>query len=85
MQECAIVLHYTYIACLVKYLLCGSVGEDSLVLHKIIFFIYNAEALLKISGFRIRTVTVGVFKGIKVTRCKSTQTVVRFALWERQV
>jgi hypothetical protein len=70
---------YVY-SCLVKCLLCGSIDEISFVLHKILFFIFNAEALLKISGFRIRTITMGVFKGIKVARCKIVQTDLRFAL-----
>ena len=85
LQDYALMLHYTYIICLVKCLFCGSIGENYLVLHKILFFIFNAEVLLKISGFRIRTITMGVFKGIKETRCKTAQTDLRFALWKRQV
>jgi hypothetical protein len=78
-------LSYTYIACLVKYLLRRSVGANSIVLPNNLFFVFNAKALLKINGFRIRTISMGVISGIKMTRFKSAPRALRFAGWEREV
>jgi hypothetical protein len=69
-----------YVHCrLVKYLLCGNVNEDYLV-SQILFLIFNKEAVLKISGFVFRTVTVSVIDGMKTARFKSAQTARHFAL-----
>ena len=44
LQEFALMLRYARITCLVKFLLCGSLGENSILLHNILFFMFSAGA-----------------------------------------